>query len=364
MISDHGELPSYIEKSRSRVSVGYKRPLNSSGTYASSAYASLNYDNSLTVQGFRETCQIRVKRCLKDQIVFEVVQIDVPLANAIRRTLLVDVPSFAIENVFIHKNTSIMHDEQLAHRLGLVPLLIDPHPFKIWKQGDHATIENTIKFRVKVECRRRVNAPRDGEAHPDELYINHKILSGHMEYICADGQEKLLNGHVPKPVHDDILLCKMRPGQAIDVEMHATKNIGKEHAKWSPVCTASYRMLPEVSIPKQPDEKDAQKIKNICPADVFDLEEGVIKAARPMNCTMCRECIREESLSQQVELTRNRNHFIFDVESTGALLASRLVQDALGVITRKCDAVISGLEFALKRRGLQNVPARESSGKF
>lgn len=34
--------------------------------------------------------------------------------------------------------------------------------------------------------------------------------------------------------------------QAIELEGHAMKGIGKTHAKWSPVATARYRMLPEV----------------------------------------------------------------------------------------------------------------------
>ena len=50
-------------------------------------------------------------------------------------------------------------------------------------------------------------------------------------------------------MHDKILIAKMRAGQQIEVECHATKGLGAEHAKWSPVATAWYRLLPEVSDP-------------------------------------------------------------------------------------------------------------------
>ena len=54
----------------------------------------------------------------------------------------------------------------------------------------------------------------------------------------------------PKAVHDDILLAKLRPGQTIQLEAHCTKGEGKEHAKWSPVATAWYRLLPEIRLIK------------------------------------------------------------------------------------------------------------------
>lgn len=57
-------------------------------------------------------------------------------------------------------------------------------------------------------------------------------------------------GSSPKPVDDDILLAKLRPGQTISLEAHCTKGVGKEHAKWSPVATAWYRLLPEMRLIK------------------------------------------------------------------------------------------------------------------
>ena len=42
-----------------------------------------------------------------------------------------------------------------------------------------------------------------------------------------------------KPVHDDILIAKLNPGARIQIEVHCQKGVGKEHAKWSPVCSFS-----------------------------------------------------------------------------------------------------------------------------
>ena len=76
---------------------------------------------------------------------FELIGVDAPIANALRRILLSEVPSVAIETVYIHNNTSIVQDvrcfahsppadvltipyvqEVLSHRMGLVPILVDP----------------------------------------------------------------------------------------------------------------------------------------------------------------------------------------------------------------------------------------------
>ena len=59
-------------------------------------------------------------------------------------------------------------------------------------------------------------------------------------------------------MHDDILLVKLRPGQRVHMVLHCEKGIGKVHAKWSPVGTASYRLLPDITITK-PGELTGEK---------------------------------------------------------------------------------------------------------
>lgn len=66
----------------------------------------------------------------KNHIVFEIIGIDVSLANALRRIMIAEVPTVAIEHVYMWNNTSIMHDEVLAHRIGLIPIHIDPRMFE------------------------------------------------------------------------------------------------------------------------------------------------------------------------------------------------------------------------------------------
>ena len=51
--------------------------------------------------------------------------------------LLFQVPTMAVEKVFIYNNTSIIQDEILAHRLGLIPIKADPRLFEYRNAGEH-----------------------------------------------------------------------------------------------------------------------------------------------------------------------------------------------------------------------------------
>jgi DNA-directed RNA polymerase alpha subunit len=55
-------------------------------------------------------------------MVFDMTGIDVSLANAFRRILLSEVPTMAIEKVFVHNNTGVLRDELVAQRLGMIPI--------------------------------------------------------------------------------------------------------------------------------------------------------------------------------------------------------------------------------------------------
>lgn len=60
---------------------------------------------------------------------FDLVGVDTSIANAFRRILLSEVPTMAIETVFVFNNTSVIQDEVLSHRLGLIPIKADPGRF-------------------------------------------------------------------------------------------------------------------------------------------------------------------------------------------------------------------------------------------
>jgi DNA-directed RNA polymerases I and III subunit RPAC1 len=75
------------------------------------------------------------------------------------------------------------------------------------------------------------------------------------------------------PLFDDILIAKMRPGQEIEMELICEKGYGKTHAKWSPVSTAYYRLVPDIMFKSDILGEDAEELVKLCPVGVFDIED-------------------------------------------------------------------------------------------
>ena len=85
----------------------------------------------------KKNFKIKIQKYSKDknEMEFDMVGIDASIANSFRRILLAEVPTMAIEKVHVFNNTSVIQDEVLAHRLGLIPLKANPKFFKFKTDG-------------------------------------------------------------------------------------------------------------------------------------------------------------------------------------------------------------------------------------
>ena len=235
------------------------------------------------------------------------------------------------------------------------------------KNEDDSTNVACFRFDVAGASKRSglELAAFEGEADADGGYTHVFSRSLEFEPHGKQDEEQPEGG----PVHGDILIAKLAPGQVIKCEMRARKGVGKDHAKFSPVATASYRLATNVVLSKDAPFYDAEAdaLAACCPMGVFDIEEigagggaagggktksgggggggeaqkakRVAVAKRPRDCTVCRECLRPPSNAGRVTLDRLSTHFIFSVESTGALPARELVRQAMRVLAQKAKAV-------------------------
>ncbi|KAK1937629.1 DNA-directed RNA polymerase, alpha subunit, N terminal domain containing protein [Babesia divergens] len=257
--------------------------------------------------------------------IVEIEGLNVTIANAIRRILLAEVPTLAIESVHIYQNTGVLQDEVLAHRLGLIPYDCDPDLIQ-FRNNEELSDKNSVCFHLNVKCTRAELGDR----------TNMPVYARDLKWVpMSNEQAEAFKANPPKPIHGDILLTKLSPGQEIDLKAYLEKGIGKTHAKWSPVCTAVYRFKPEISFsteePLSADE--IEELVGICPMGVFSAKDGKITDIRPYNCTSCRACL--ERFPQRVVIKKLCNHFIFSVESAGAISSGKLFLKAIGVLKDK-----------------------------
>eukprot|EP00163_Fabomonas_tropica_P008286 TRINITY_DN178_c2_g1_i1.p1 TRINITY_DN178_c2_g1~~TRINITY_DN178_c2_g1_i1.p1 ORF type:complete len:365 (+),score=77.54 TRINITY_DN178_c2_g1_i1:233-1327(+) len=333
-------LPEHIERQRTRVHVGADIPTHTTGVYSSDAYGLSGYDNSFNLEDFKQNAKLTLNTLDSEQELFDLAGVDPPVANAFRRVLLAEVPTMAIEKVIISNNTSILQDEVLAHRLGLIPFKLDPSQFELPDREASEPSENTdVIVQLKVTCTSQGAGEEPSDQH---------VYSSSLEWVPIGNQAETL-GQV-RPVHEDILIAKLRPGQSIDLEAHLQKGVGIDHAKWSPVATATYRLLPDPQLTREVTGQDAEVLRDTCPMGVFDIEDsGKLTVAQPRNCTMCRACVAPDLdiSTEAVKLYRVRDHFLFSVESAGSIAPEELFSQASKVLQNKCDTLEGLLDRAV-----------------
>jgi DNA-directed RNA polymerase I and III subunit RPAC1 len=156
-----------------------------------------------------ENTKIEIRSLNEEEIVFDISGIEPPLANALRRILISEIPTMAIETVNLYQNTSIIPDEVLSHRLGLIPLLVDANEFQYKKPSEEFNEFNSFNFKIHIKCEKNKNFKKD----PNEPeFINDQVFSSHLTWVPIGNQAKRFHQPIAV-VHDDILIAKLRPGQ-------------------------------------------------------------------------------------------------------------------------------------------------------
>ena len=152
----------------------------------------------------------------EERIVIKFSNVPRQYVNAIRRLSISEVPTLAIDDVVILENSSVMHDEAIAHRLGLIPLRTDLDRFVMPHDCDCKSTLGCSKCRVLLVL--------DSEANEKTKVVT----SG----------ELLSEDELVKPVSNDIPVVVLAPSQKLKFEAYARLGVGKDHAKWQPTSAA------------------------------------------------------------------------------------------------------------------------------
>ena len=161
--------------------------------------------------------------------------------NALRRLAISEVPTLAIDDVVMIDNSSVVHDEAVAHRLGMIPLHTDLRRFVMPHDCDCKSTLGCSKCRVLLVL--------DAEA----IERTRIVTSGELK---SEDEEV-------RPVSNEIPILTLAPGQKIKFEAYARLGNGKSHAKWQPTSAAIVKdgekenesiLIIETNLALKPDE--------------------------------------------------------------------------------------------------------------
>ncbi|KAH7909326.1 DNA-directed RNA polymerase II, subunit 3 [Hygrophoropsis aurantiaca] len=272
---------------------------------------------------------VRIRDLKKDRVNFVLENVDLAFANSIRRVVQADIPTVAIDMVEIEANTTVLPDEFLAHRLGMVPLVSVNCDEAIRYSRDCTCLTGcqycSIELRLDVSC------------HDNKTM---EVTSNHLEVIPPTmgehdglpGEELTKRGEdfgypVGKndPATPPVLICKIRKGQELKLRCVAKKGIAKEHAKWSPCSAVAFEYDPY------------NKLRHT--THWFEADE---RAEWPLG-----ENAKEEDPprdDESFDFNAKPRKFYFEVETDGSLGPQEVMMRGLAELQTKLANLILGLK--------------------
>jgi DNA-directed RNA polymerase II subunit RPB3 len=244
----------------------------------------------------------------------------------IRRIMMAEVPTLAIETVTVNENTSVLFDEFIAHRLGLLPINskdVDKFEYQKDCRCSYSCPNCTVKYSLDVaatdpgvtDVTHHDIQPADVAMGADASTYPYPVPQWDRTSSEAENRGKGIN------------VVKLRQNQQLSIKMEAKKGIGRMHAKFNPTGTVSMRYEPVIEIDRDVEytttTNDRREIVNSCPRNVFELDDTEhIEVVRPDQCILCEECVNKANIDLKkpgmVSVSHRTDRVYFDVESTGA----------------------------------------------
>lgn len=250
---------------------------------------------------------------------FVLTNVALAFANSIRRTILAEVPIMAIDLVEIEANTSVLADEFLAHRLGLIPL--------------SATGVDEVLYTRDCECEQycgycSVILTLNAKCTGDEIM---KVYARDLIVGADRPNQNVGNPVILDPDQQGALICKLRRGQELRMKCVAKKGIAKEHAKWAPTAAVGFEYDPHNKLHHLDlwYEEDAKK--EWPPSKNFEWEDPAGEG-------------------EAFEYDKEPEAFYFDVETVGGIEPDVLMQTGIKVLQQKLALVIAELGDAPEGR--------------
>ncbi|KAI1083953.1 DNA-directed RNA polymerase [Whalleya microplaca] len=243
---------------------------------------------------------------------FELNNVDLSFANSLRRVIQAEVPTIAIDLVEVEINNSVLPDEFVAHRLGLIPLdsrEIDQLNYSRDCDCDQSCGKCTVTLTLHAKC------------------TSDEIMKVYARDLIVDRDRP--NNHIGNPVITDpeglgSLICKLRKDQEIKLKCIAKKGIAKEHAKWAPTAAVGFEYDPH------------NKLRHL---DLW--YETDAQAEWPKSKYADWEEPPAEGEPFDYDAVPSR--FYYEVESAGNMEPDTIIQEGIKELQRKLAGLIHGL---------------------
>jgi len=247
--------------------------------------------------------KVKVLKKNDERIKFMIEGIDAAWAGELRRIMMSEVPTLAIEWVDFVKNNSVLWDEIIASRLGLIPLVFKSKSYKFKK-------DCKCGGKGCTHCQVTLSLVKKG---PRVVYSGDLIPS----------DKKV------KPAYDKIPIVELTEGQELKFEAIAELGSGKDHAKWQ-AAIVGYRTIPKITVSKRGNNKEYEER---CPKKVFTFKNKKLKVAKPLECNLCMTCVDLSKGAIKVET--DEKSFLFKLETACGLKPKEIVMKSIEILNDK-----------------------------
>ena len=214
-------------------------------------------------------------------------------ANALRRVMMTEVPTAAVDTVDFYYNDSALYDEVVAHRLGMMALKFD---LKGFKEGDKIV----LVLDKKGPC---------------------TVYSSDIKSQDAD---------TVSPLFEEVPIVELGEGQKLKVEATVRLGTGKEHAKWQ-ASRSWYSYYPLVE--QKHKVTNGHEVEKACHNGAITVRDGKVEISQ--ECDLACHADKVAEPKEAFTLKGSDKKFVFHVESISGLSAEQIVISAIDILRDK-----------------------------
>ena len=253
------------------------------------------------------------------------------MANALRRTMLQDIPKMAIDKVDFHlgpimqddkeyESVTSLFDEIIAHRLGLIP------------------VPTTDQFTFQKDC----SCGGVGCPGCSIMYSLNKVGPG----TVLSGDLLPLGDSTLKVKDEFIPIVELTDSQAVLIYATAVMGTAKQHVKWQAAFGVGYSYMPviEIDAAKAADSDVRDYAVKTYPG-LFKAEDGKLVVDDIYRASRYGKAIQQDPVLQDVvSIDWDDSNFIFKFETDGSLTAQQVLDKAVEILEATASEFTAAVE--------------------